>query len=78
GLAIVPNKGTVTAPVDGTITAVYPTGHAIGITANSGAEILIHIGINTVQLNGQYFETMVKQNQVVKRGDLLTKFDVDK
>lgn len=78
GLAIVPTNGEIKAPVDGKITAVYPTGHAIGITSDNGAEILIHIGINTVQLNGQYFETLVKQNDTVKRGDVLTKFDGEK
>ncbi|VDG21181.1 PTS beta-glucoside transporter subunit IIABC [Lactobacillus sp.] [Lactiplantibacillus mudanjiangensis] len=78
GLAIVPSKGEIHAPVDGTVTAVYPTGHAIGITSTNGAEILIHIGINTVQLDGQYFETMVEQNATVKCGDLLTTFDVAK
>ncbi|ETY75478.1 beta-glucoside-specific PTS transporter subunit IIABC [Lactiplantibacillus fabifermentans] len=78
GLAIVPSNGEVQAPVDGTITAVYPTGHAIGITSTTGAEILIHIGINTVQLEGKYFETLVKQNETVKRGQVVTKFDADK
>ncbi|AVK63976.1 PTS beta-glucoside transporter subunit IIABC [Lactobacillus sp. CBA3606] len=78
GLAIVPTEGVVKAPVDGTISAVYPTGHAIGITSTAGIEILIHIGIDTVQLNGQFFETLVKQNATVKRGEVITKFDVAK
>lgn len=78
GLAIVPTNGEVKSPVTGTVSAVYPTGHAIGITADNGAEILIHIGIDTVQLNGKYFETLVKQNDHVNQGDVVTKFDVDK
>lgn len=78
GLAIVPTNGEVKSPVTGTVSAVYPTGHAIGITADNGAEIVIHIGIDTVQLNGKYFETLVKQNDHVNQGDVVTKFDVDK
>ena len=75
GIAIVPTDDTVKAPVSGTISALYPTGHAIGITADNGAEILIHIGINTVQLNGQFFEALTKQNDHVTVGDPLVKAD---
>ncbi|WP_125979644.1 beta-glucoside-specific PTS transporter subunit IIABC [Loigolactobacillus iwatensis] len=78
GLAIVPTNGLVKSPVNGTVTAVYPTGHAIGVTSNEGAEILVHIGIDTVKLNGKYFETLVKQNDVIKQGQSLVKFDREK
>ncbi|ERL66082.1 beta-glucoside-specific PTS transporter subunit IIABC [Schleiferilactobacillus shenzhenensis] len=73
GIAIVPTADTITAPVSGVVSVLYPTGHAIGITADNGVELLIHIGINTVELNGQYFEALTKQNAHVKVGDPLVK-----
>lgn len=78
GIAIVPTEGTLKAPVSGTISAVYPTGHAIGLISDQGAEILLHIGIDTVKLNGKYFETLVKKEQHVNAGDKLVSFDLDK
>lgn len=78
GVAIEPIKGEVLSPVDGTITALFPTGHAVGITSNKGVEILIHIGMDTTQLDGKYFETLVKSGDKVKQGDLLVKFDIQK
>jgi PTS system beta-glucosides-specific IIC component len=77
GVAINPTKGEIKAPVDGTITTFFPTGHAIGITGTNGAEILIHVGMDTVSLNGEGFEPLVKQGDTVKRGQLLLKFDLD-
>lgn len=78
GIAIVPTVGEVTSPVNGEITTVFPTGHAIGITSNTGVEILIHIGLNTVELEGKYFTTAIKQGDKVKQGDLLVSFDIEK
>lgn len=78
GIAIVPTNDKVTSPASGTISAVYPTGHAIGIISDQGAEILIHIGIDTVKLNGKYFETKVKQGQHVDQGEELILFDSEK
>ncbi len=78
GIAIVPSEGKVYSPVDGTIEAAFPTGHAFGLKSNSGVEVLIHIGFNTVELNGKYFDVKVQSGQIVKKGDLLVEFDIDK
>lgn len=75
GIAIVPTSNIVKAPIAGTISAVYPTGHAIGIISEKGVEVLLHIGINTVELNGQYFKTLVKKNQKVTIDEPLVEFD---
>lgn len=77
GAAIKPSKGRVVSPVDGTISALFKTKHAIGITADDGTEILIHIGLETVKLNGKYFKSYVKKDDRVKAGDLLIEFDID-
>lgn len=75
GIAVVPSSDIVKAPIAGTVSALYPTGHAIGITSNNGIEVLIHIGINTVKLNGKHFKKLVKQNDHVKVGQPLVQFD---
>lgn len=75
GVAVSPSSGEVYAPVDGTLSVLFPTGHAIGITSTTGAELLIHIGFNTVSLNGKYFTPMKKQGDTVKKGELILKFD---
>lgn len=77
GIAIEPEKGELLAPADGEITTIFPTGHAVGLTTTDGIEILMHIGMDTVELNGAGFETFVKQGDQVKAGDLLVKFDID-
>ena len=77
GIMIRPIHGLVVAPCDGTISMIYPTKHALGIELENGVEILIHFGINTVKLNGQGFELLVKMNQKVKKGDLLWNADLN-
>lgn len=77
GFAIKPNDGTVVSPVNGKIINVFPTKHAIGITADDGREILIHFGIDTVKLNGEGFEAFVAEGDSVKAGQTLLKVDLD-
>ncbi len=77
GVAIEPSEGKLFAPADGVINNIFDTKHAIGIQAEDGVEILLHIGINTVQLGGKHFEVHVNADQTVKRGDLLVSFDMD-
>lgn len=77
GVGIQAEEGKVYAPFDGTAEAVFPTGHAVGLTDADGNEFLIHIGIDTVKLNGQCFTVHVKQGDAVKKGDLLVEFDKD-
>ncbi|WP_163655389.1 beta-glucoside-specific PTS transporter subunit IIABC [Listeria sp. PSOL-1] len=76
GIAILPTEGKIFAPASGTVTTMFPTGHAIGITTNDGAEVLIHIGMDTVQLEGQYFTAHVKQGDKIEQGQLLSEFDI--
>ena len=77
GIAIIPEEGKVFSPVDGTIAMVFGTKHAIGLVSKTGVEVLIHVGIDTVKLNGQHFNAYVESGQVVKKGDLLLEFDMD-
>ena len=77
GFAVKPADGTVKAPVDGTVSVVFETGHAVGITTENGTEILIHIGIDTVDMNGKGFRMMVRDGQKVKKGDILVKADLE-
>jgi len=76
GVGIVPTVGEVYAPADGELTTFFPTGHAIGMTTDNGAEILIHVGMDTVSLNGKGFTPLKKQGDRVKKGELLLKFDI--
>ncbi|MEC0303095.1 beta-glucoside-specific PTS transporter subunit IIABC [Terribacillus saccharophilus] len=75
GLAIEPNENKVYAPFDGTIVMLAPTKHAIGLRSMSGAEVLIHVGLDTVKLNGEPFTLHVKEGDRVKQGDVLSEFD---
>lgn len=77
GFAIVPSEGTIVSPVDGKIVNLFPTKHAIGILSDSGREILIHVGIDTVNLKGQGFEALVTENDRVEAGQPLLKVDLD-
>ncbi|MGM0216772.1 beta-glucoside-specific PTS transporter subunit IIABC [Enterococcus sp. AZ109] len=77
GFAIDPTDGQVMAPFDGKIAAIFPTKHAIGLVSNTGVEILIHVGLNTVELQGKYFEVLVEANQEVKKGQPLLNVDLE-
>lgn len=77
GIAVEPTEGKVVSPVDGTIMTVFKTKHAIGIVSDGGAEILIHLGMDTVQLQGKHFEIHVEEGSKVKKGDLLATVDIE-
>ncbi|MDO5293527.1 MAG: sucrose-specific PTS transporter subunit IIBC [bacterium] len=78
GCAIIPKTGRVVAPFDGVVETVFDTKHAIGLKSADGVEILIHVGINTVELGGKFYETYVNDGDTVKAGDLLVSFDMNK
>lgn len=77
GIAIIPENNTVLSPADGTVSVLFPSKHAVGITTKEGIEILVHIGLNTVMLNGEGFTTFVKQGDQVKKEQKLLEFDKD-
>ena len=78
GVAIIPEEGVVYAPFDGKIDVFFQTGHAIGLVNNEGTEVLIHVGIDTVNLNGEFFHPQKQSGDEIKKGEVLLKFDMDK
>lgn len=78
GIAIIPKKGEVTAPCDAVVETVFATRHAIGLKADNGVEILIHVGINTVELGGKFYTSHVKEGDRVKTGQVMLTFDMEK
>lgn len=78
GIAVYPKVGEIVAPEDCTVTALYPTLHAMGIKLDNGIELLIHIGIDTVNLQGKYFQSYVHAGQHITKGTKLVSFDIDK
>lgn len=77
GAAIVPETGRVVAPFHGIVSTVFPTRHAIGLTGKNGVEVLIHIGINTVELEGKFYSVYIEAEEEVRAGDLLAEFDIE-
>ena len=77
GVAVMPEEGVLYAPADGTISAFFPTGHAIGLTTDTGLELLMHVGMDTVQLDGKGFKPLAAAGDVVKKGQKLLEFDME-
>lgn len=76
GAAVIPSEGRVTAPFDGEITTLFDTLHAVGITGDNGVEVLIHVGLNTVELDGKFYKTHVAEGDKVTKGQLILEFDM--
>jgi len=77
GMAIKPVEGKVYAPFDGTVAMVFDTKHAVSLVSNSGTEVLIHVGLDTVMLKGEHYTPHVESGASVKKGDLLLEFDME-
>lgn len=77
GVAIIPEKGRVVAPADGVLTVMFETKHAISVTTDGGAELIVHVGLDTVKLKGRHYTSFKKQGERVKAGELLLEFDLD-
>ncbi|MDY3619240.1 PTS sugar transporter subunit IIA [Agathobaculum sp.] len=75
GAAVLPSEGRIVAPADGTIDVMFDTGHAVSMTTADGAEVLVHVGIDTVNLKGEHYKACCKAGDKVKKGDLLIEFD---
>ena len=78
GMAVIPESGKVVSPVNGTVATVFDTKHAIGLLSDDGVEILIHVGINTVEMNGEPFTVHVSDGDTIKAGQLLLTADLEK
>ncbi|MCI8356489.1 MAG: PTS glucose transporter subunit IIA [Lachnospiraceae bacterium] len=78
GVAVIPSDGKFCAPADGTVTTVFPTGHAAAVTTEEGVEVLIHIGLDTVKLDGKHFTIRTEEGKKVKAGDVLIEADLEK
>ncbi|MCY8345816.1 PTS glucose transporter subunit IIA [Bacillus haynesii] len=76
GVAVIPEEGVLVSPVEGEVVQVFHTKHAIGIKSVSGLDILLHVGLETVELNGEGFNVLIKEGQTVKVGDPLLNFDI--
>ncbi len=77
GAAAIPTGNQFFSPVDGTVNTVFPTGHAAALTSSDGVEVLLHIGLDTVKLNGKHFTIHVEEGQQIKKGDLLLEADLE-
>ena len=77
GAAVIPSSGRICAPADGTVSTVFPTGHAATLTTEDGVEILIHVGLDTVKLDGKHFTIHAQEGQKVSKGDLLLEADIE-
>lgn len=77
GVAIIPAKGRIVAPADGVLTVMFETKHAVSVTTDGGAEIIVHVGLDTVNLKGEHYTSHKKQGDRVKAGDLLLEFDME-